>query len=238
MNCTCGAYLLLVQASVRRQQPDLRDYHICIDYTRHFVYLYRYRPREEGRYVKPIRRLRAEKQMTVRELAQASGVNKNTISNLEHGLRKPRLVTLGKLADALGVPVEALEETPIPPQPRTPLADETLEAFDERFAATDLSNAEALREKLEAENKAISAHIQQLRKARISGFPLRRALDRQGEASARLYAATRRATDLDLNAGFGEERPIYDSVAEYVVEIGAVKERIEGENTEARARVI
>jgi len=52
--------------------------------------------------------------MTVRQLAEASGVNKDTISAVERGLRRPHSMTLAKLAEALGVPVDELEAPPKP----------------------------------------------------------------------------------------------------------------------------
>ncbi len=190
--------------------------------------------------MRPIRRLRAEKGLTVRELAEASGVNKNTISDLEHGLRKPRPVTLGKLAVALGVPVEALEDAPIPPLPKTPLTNEPEEVFDERFTATDAAGAEELRERVDAEFDALQEYMRRLKAAGIGGDDLRhkQARRRLGEAKRRLYAVTSRATDLALNAEFGRDREVHDTVAAYVGQAQEVAEMIEAENTEARAGVI
>jgi len=103
---------------------------------------------DEGRYVEPLRRLRAEKRMTVRQLAEASGVNKDTISALERGKRKrPHPTTLGRLADALGVAVDELEAAPapkVPSVPKTPISSLSLEEVDKRL--WDLGNeAEAHR---------------------------------------------------------------------------------------------
>jgi transcriptional regulator with XRE-family HTH domain len=97
---------------------------------------------DEGRYMEPLRRLRAEKRMTVRDLAEASGVNKDTITALETGKRKrPHPTTLGRLADALGVPVDELEASTgpkIPKVPKTPISNLSLEEADERL--WDLGN--------------------------------------------------------------------------------------------------
>lgn len=172
--------------------------------------------------------------MTVRELAQASGVNKNTISDLEHGSRKARPVTLGKLADALGVPVEALEETTVPPPPPTPLTDEPEADFDARFGDTDLKGAEALAGAVGQEYDVLGEHLAALDVLGIGGDELRRrsARARRREAKRRTYAATMRATDLGLNADFGRDRPVYGTVAEYV---GAAED---AGRAEARAGVV
>ena len=47
--------------------------------------------------------LREHRGMTMRQLADAAGLHENTISNIEHGLKHPRIETLAMLADALGV---------------------------------------------------------------------------------------------------------------------------------------
>jgi transcriptional regulator with XRE-family HTH domain len=55
-----------------------------------------------------LRVLRAERGLTVREVAERSGVAKETISQAERGERRPYDRTLAKLAKAYGVPVEEL----------------------------------------------------------------------------------------------------------------------------------
>ena len=52
-----------------------------------------------------IRRIRKERGLTQRGLANASGVDQATISMVESGKRRPHLETLDSLADALGVEV-------------------------------------------------------------------------------------------------------------------------------------
>src|SRR5919107_5197673 len=51
---------------------------------------------------------REEALMTVRELAERSGVSEDTITKIENGHRKGRGTTLRKLAKALGVRLEEL----------------------------------------------------------------------------------------------------------------------------------
>ncbi len=52
-----------------------------------------------------VRRIRKERGLTQRGLANASGVDQATISMVESGKRRPHLETLDSLADALGVEV-------------------------------------------------------------------------------------------------------------------------------------
>jgi len=59
-----------------------------------------------------LRVLRAERGLTVRQVAEISGVAKETISQVERGERHPYDRTLAKLAHAYGVPVEDLLEEP------------------------------------------------------------------------------------------------------------------------------
>jgi transcriptional regulator with XRE-family HTH domain len=57
-----------------------------------------------------LRRLRRQRGMTQEDLAAASGVAQDTISQIELGKREPYATTLRKLAGALDVPVAALFE--------------------------------------------------------------------------------------------------------------------------------
>jgi transcriptional regulator with XRE-family HTH domain len=50
-----------------------------------------------------LRQLRVERALSLRALAQRSGVAFDTINKLELGYRPARLVTIRKLVDALGV---------------------------------------------------------------------------------------------------------------------------------------
>jgi transcriptional regulator with XRE-family HTH domain len=50
-----------------------------------------------------LRRLRAERALTLRDLAQISGVSYDTINKLELGRRPAHASTIRKLANALGV---------------------------------------------------------------------------------------------------------------------------------------
>ena len=55
-----------------------------------------------------LRRVRHERYISLGELSRTSGVSKGTLSALESGTGNPTVDTLGALADALGVTVEAL----------------------------------------------------------------------------------------------------------------------------------
>jgi transcriptional regulator with XRE-family HTH domain len=57
-----------------------------------------------------LRVLRAERGITVREAATLTGCAKETISEFERGLRKPQLLTLGKIAKGYGIPISELLE--------------------------------------------------------------------------------------------------------------------------------
>jgi transcriptional regulator with XRE-family HTH domain len=57
-----------------------------------------------------LRVLRAERGLTLREAEQLTGVDKDTLSKIERGLRHPYDVTLSKLARGYGLPVEELLE--------------------------------------------------------------------------------------------------------------------------------
>jgi transcriptional regulator with XRE-family HTH domain len=61
-----------------------------------------------------LRVLRAERGLTLREAASETGVAKETISDIERGVRHPHDVTLSKIAQGYGVPVEELLEEPVP----------------------------------------------------------------------------------------------------------------------------
>ncbi len=72
--------------------------------------------------MKRLRILRAEQGMTLRQLEEASGIGKDAISEIERGLRQPRISTIMQLAKGLGVdPSVLLNEvahaSKAPPEP-------------------------------------------------------------------------------------------------------------------------
>jgi len=181
-----------------------------------------------------LRRLRLERGLKQAELAEDARSSQQTISEIENGHRGAQTKTLEKLADALGVPVGAFfadgdgSTPPVPPRPRTPLTDEKPEAFDKRFAATDVTSAEKLTEKVGAEFDELRQYVEQLKAAGIGDedFRLKRARVRLTEAKRRTYATTTRMNDLGLKAEFGQDRPIFETVAEYVGKAEETDERI------------
>ena len=56
----------------------------------------------------PIKRMRAEQRLSIRELSRRSSVPPGTISGIERGTREPQVRTLAKIASALEVDVEDL----------------------------------------------------------------------------------------------------------------------------------
>ena len=107
-----------------------------------------------GSLATKLRVLRAERGLTVRQVAELSGVAKETISQVERGERHPYDRTLAKLAHAYDVPVDELLEEPAlagkakapdteQPQPSTG----TVEEFEQKLARVLApARAEALRD--------------------------------------------------------------------------------------------
>jgi transcriptional regulator with XRE-family HTH domain len=92
--------------------------------------------------VDQLRHIRAERGLTLRDLAQASGVSKDTISEIERGVRKPHPTTVGKLAKALEVEVADLY-----PKVTAPVSsDWALSAPDDSFRrSVEEASTESLR---------------------------------------------------------------------------------------------
>jgi transcriptional regulator with XRE-family HTH domain len=61
-----------------------------------------------------LRKLRAERRLSIRTLADLSGLNVNTLSLIENGRTSPSVSTLQQLAGALDIPITAFFETEIP----------------------------------------------------------------------------------------------------------------------------
>jgi transcriptional regulator with XRE-family HTH domain len=61
-----------------------------------------------------LRKLRADRDLSIRSLAEQSGLNVNTLSLIENGKCSPSVSTLQQLASALEVPITAFFESDIP----------------------------------------------------------------------------------------------------------------------------
>jgi len=55
-----------------------------------------------------IKKYRLEKGLSVEKLAKLSGITPGEISLMERGLRMPRIDTVCKIRDAIGVPIDEL----------------------------------------------------------------------------------------------------------------------------------
>ncbi len=63
-----------------------------------------------------LRELRAERDLSIRSLAQKSGLNVNTLSLIENGKTSPSVSTLQQIAAALDIPIAAFFEIDEPPK--------------------------------------------------------------------------------------------------------------------------
>jgi transcriptional regulator with XRE-family HTH domain len=61
-----------------------------------------------------LRKLRSEQKLSIRALAEQSGLAINTLSLIENGKTSPSVSTLQQVATALGVPITAFFETDLP----------------------------------------------------------------------------------------------------------------------------
>lgn len=61
---------------------------------------------------KTLRRLRKERGWSLEQLAEATGVSKPMLGQIERGLSNPSVITLWKIAGGLGVPFSAFFEMP------------------------------------------------------------------------------------------------------------------------------
>jgi transcriptional regulator with XRE-family HTH domain len=57
-----------------------------------------------------LRECRRRKLMSIADLAKATGMSTRTIVDIEHGRTVPRLLTIRKLSDQLGVTPDEIEE--------------------------------------------------------------------------------------------------------------------------------
>ncbi len=103
--------------------------------------------------MRKLRRIRAEKGLTMDTLEERAGVSKRTISEIERGVRTPHTLTLAKLANALEVDLDELLEDEAP-KGRSPHPENWASSYpDEGFRrAVEEAPTEELRE-------AIKSHV-------------------------------------------------------------------------------
>lgn len=80
-----------------------------------------------------LRRVRADLNLSLRDVEERGGPSKDTLSALERGIHKPNQQTLAKIADALGMSMDVLRAElgeKAPPIPATPLSGLAVEAID------------------------------------------------------------------------------------------------------------
>jgi transcriptional regulator with XRE-family HTH domain len=165
-----------------------------------------------------VRRYRQAFGWTQVELSRRAGVRQPVISAVETGAHYPRIDTLRRLAQGLGLPISALvDEAPSGPPipPRTPRTDEDGEAFDKRFARTGPAEAGELREELDTEFSELQSYVKGLRASGVGdkAFILRRARTKLRRAQERLSAITFRELDLLGLSSAGQPK---DRVSDYI----------------------
>ncbi|WP_042386244.1 helix-turn-helix domain-containing protein [Streptacidiphilus melanogenes] len=94
-----------------------------------------------------IRALRAQRGISLSELARRAGVGKATLSGLETGTRNPTAETLYAIAGQLGVPLAMLLSTPgepldVPEVQGTAVVAQLLEVFQDGGISTELYRLE------------------------------------------------------------------------------------------------
>jgi transcriptional regulator with XRE-family HTH domain len=130
-----------------------------------------------------LRVLRAERRVTLREVEEATGVAKETLSDLERGKRRPKDITLAKLADFYGVPVETLleaeepalplAEAPLERPPAVPLTSEPRDMFARRLRRADTERkARELRDALDVEMGELARYRDDLKRRNADTGPV------------------------------------------------------------------
>lgn len=71
-----------------------------------------------------IRRLREERQLSLRDLAARAGLTQSFLSQVERGLTSPSVASLRKVAQAFGIPLAALFQGPAAPEDRVVRRDQ------------------------------------------------------------------------------------------------------------------
>jgi transcriptional regulator with XRE-family HTH domain len=147
-----------------------------------------------------IRETRAQRGWTVRRLAEESGVDKNTVSDVERGARNPNPITMHKLAEALGVEVVELfpkaQEAPRPleqPPTASPEVREWLMGQGAKFAVMSDAEFSELVLNMEAgtqENDLLEGIERLVEKITEEDLSVERALMREFAQGGNLFPTT------------------------------------------------
>jgi transcriptional regulator with XRE-family HTH domain len=200
-----------------------------------------------------LRVLRAERGWTLNQAAERAGVQPETISDAEHGKRRPYTPTLTKIAKGYGVPVEDLLKEPIP---LAEASQETRHLEEERLEADspkDRQHWERVLASVRGRQREVEAKVEELvalpDQSKADLYQVKWALDEAQECVLTIMqglpgADTQRSRervkividpltiDVDQFAEFQQEymkaERFYNDIVERLVEVGLVemKERI------------
>ena len=165
-----------------------------------------------------IRELRAERGLSLREVEERGGPQKDTLSLIERGEHKPQARTLGKLARALGMSVAELnaelrraEESA---RPKASLIREPVEEFDRRLReADDAEKARALLSRVVAEYDDVRDWYRALKRWEAEPAELQLARRYRHEASKRFTAAMLLSTEFVAQDDPYRQVPVVPRVA-------------------------
>ena len=84
-----------------------------------------------------IRRIRKEKRISQKGLGEMTGLSNVLINNYEHGVKKPKIETVRKIAEALGVDAETLTGEEMTNQKAIKRLFSLFKGFDGRMSIND-----------------------------------------------------------------------------------------------------
>jgi transcriptional regulator with XRE-family HTH domain len=199
----------------------------------------------QGSLAHRLRVLRAERGLTLREAASLTGVAKETISDIERGLRHPHDPTLAKIAKGYGVPVGDLLEEPVP---LAEASEETGRLEEERLEADspkDPQQWERVLASVRGRQREVEAKVGELvalaARSKADPYQVKWALDEAQDCVDTLMLALpgshRRhsrgrdmiaidnllAVDPEQWEELGDAERFYDNIVERLVEAGLVE---------------
>src|SRR5215218_745050 len=187
----------------------------------------------QGSLAHKLRVLRAERGLTLREAASLTGVAKETISDIERGLRHPHDPTLAKIAKGYGVPVGDLLEEPVP---LAEASEETGRLEEERLEADspkDPQQWERVLASVRERQREVEAKVGELvalpDHSKADLYQVKWALDEAQDCEVALLLdlpGSRREQDkirLEIEQEWLIAKRFYDSILESLVEAGLVE---------------